>query len=382
MPKGATMVGDAVQAVRAILPLIDRCRDEADASARMAPEVVVAAHEAGVFRLFAPADCGAPLVTFPEIMQIFEDLGWADPTVAWHAGNSAAIAFVAASLPDDVRRAPFDGTVGPFGFSVVQGGTLTPADGGYVLAGRWPFLTGALDAPWAAINAVVQSEDPVPDVRLCLVPRQSWTVEHTWQDAVAMRGTGSHAISIASALVPDAFAHSWGRPRVVDAAVHRLPSTVTGPVTNSAICVGIARRSIDEVTTLMANKVSRADGLAVRDKLRMQRELSAAVCEVAILHAGLQDMACRVWESALEGRPPASVRGQMWGTAYLTIDRCRELVGRLAMVGTSALYSRRNPVETALRDVHAIAAAMETFRDLQEAHGRVLLGLKPGMPMF
>ncbi len=376
------MVGEAVEAVRAILPVIDRCRDAADASARMAPDVVMAAHEAGVFRLFAPLDCGAPVVTFPEIMQIFEDLGWADPTVAWHAGNSAAIAFVAASLPDDVRRVPFEGTVGPFGFSVVQGGTLTPAEGGYVLEGRWPFLTGAMDAPWAAINAVVRSDDAVPDVRLCLVPSIAWTVEHTWQHAVAMRGTGSHAITVASAFVPEVFAHSWARPRTVDAAVQRLPNNVTGPVTNAAISVGIARRSVDEVTALMASKVSRADGLAVRDKLRMQRELSAAVVEVAMLHAGLQDMAASVWTAALTGRPPAPVRGHMWGTAYVTIDRCRELVGRLAMVGTSALYSHRNPVEAALRDVHAIAAAMETFRDLQEGHGRLLLGMKPGVPAF
>lgn len=192
-------------------------------------------------------------------------------------------------------------------------------------------------------------------------------MEHTWQDAVAMRGTGSHAIAVAGALVPDLFAHSWARPRIVDTAVQRLPSNVTGPVTNSAICVGIARRSVDEVTSLMASKVSRADGLAVRDKLRMQRELSAAVVEVAMLHAGLQQMAATVWAGALEGRPSSAVRGHMWGTSYLTIDRCRELVGRLAMLGTSALYSRRNPVEAALRDVHAIAAAMETFRDLQRA---------------
>lgn len=55
----------------------------------------------------------------------------------------------------------------------MQGGTLTPTDDGYLLDGRWPFVTGALDAPWAAINAVVSSDDPVPDVRLCLVPREA-----------------------------------------------------------------------------------------------------------------------------------------------------------------------------------------------------------------
>ncbi len=35
---------------------------------------------------------GGPGATYPEILQVLEDLATADPTVAWHAGNSVAVA--------------------------------------------------------------------------------------------------------------------------------------------------------------------------------------------------------------------------------------------------------------------------------------------------
>jgi len=46
------------------------------------------------------------------------------------------------------------------------------------------------------------------------------------------------------------------------------------------------------------------------------------------------------------------------------------------------VYADRNPIETALRDIHAICAAMESFRDYEEAAGRVLLGSRPEVPGF
>lgn len=110
--------------------------------------------------------------------------------------------------------------------------------------------------------------------------------------------------------------------------------------------------------------------------------MAAASAEIRVLHAGLQGVACDVWGAAVVGKVPSAVRVDMWSTAFWTLDRCRALVSDLSIVGSSAFYADRNPVESALRDIHAIAAAMEPFRDLQEAAGRVLLGLRPAMLYF
>lgn len=249
-----------VERAREVVAVLDANRLEADRTGRMAADVVGPAGRAGLFKLFAPLECGGTEATLPEILDVFELMGWADPTVAWHAGNSAAIAFAASFLPDEHRTVPF-AQDGPFGFSSVPAGVARPVEGGYELVGRWPFVTGCQDAPWAALNGVVHDGDEprmrngVPDVRLFLVPRDMWTVHSTWGTAVAMRGTGSNAISIDGAFVPEPFAHSWLNPMTVDRPLFRLPSVIAGPVTNAAIATGMVRRAAEDVTALLTTKV-------------------------------------------------------------------------------------------------------------------------------
>ena len=62
-----------------------------------------------------------------------------------------------------------------------------------------------------------------------LVPSGAWSVEQTWADASAMRGSGSHTITVAEAFVPEALAHSWERPLRIHRPLYRLRFTsVTG----------------------------------------------------------------------------------------------------------------------------------------------------------
>lgn len=379
-----TRVGsDIVQRVRAILPVIEASRAEADATARLAPAARKAGDEAGIFRLYAPVECGGPGATYPEILQVLEDLAAGDPTVAWHVGNSSGVANTAAFLPEAERQALLDGTTGPFGFCGIIGGTLTPTEGGYVLEGRWPFLTGALDASRAALMAsVATAPADAPDFRLCLVPSEAWTVERTWDSAAAMRGTGSHAVVVHNAFVPDLLAHDIMRPALLDAPLYRLPIPSSGQLVAAPVALGIARRVLEETTTTLSTHVVRADGVALRDKSRMQREIASASVEVDVLHAGLHALATSVWEAACAGRDMSEFRGPLWSMLAFVLDRCRELVGRLAALTSSSFYSQGNRVEAGLRDVHALAAAMEVFRDLHEAHGRVLLGLEPNNPVY
>jgi alkylation response protein AidB-like acyl-CoA dehydrogenase len=381
------MASEIVERVLAVLPVIEAHRFEADRIGHMTPEVVAAAGAAGVFKLFAPVECGGTEAPLPEIFEVFELMGWADPTVAWHAGNSAAIGFVASFLSAEARATPFVSD-GPFGLSLVPGGIAEVVEGGYELRGRWPFVTGCVDAPWAALSGVVHEagevrlRDGVPDVRMFLVGRETWTTELTWGTAVAMRGTGSNAVSIDCAFVEEVFAHSWFNPMTVDRPLFRVPTAVTGPPTNAAITTGIVRRAAEDVVALLTTKVFRGDGTALRDRVRLQQRVAAAQAEINVLSAGLQDMSAQVWTAAQTGKVPPPVRARMWSTAFWVLDRCRALISDLSIMGSSAFYADRNPVESALRDVHAIAAAMEPLRDLQEAAGRVALGLRAGVPAF
>jgi hypothetical protein len=128
--------GETLTAVRNLRPLIDEHRHQAHEQARMARPVLEACRKAGVFTMVSPREVGGADAGFPEVMSVFEELGYSDPTVAWHAGNSFALARNVVHLGPSERASVFGGEPGPFGFSAISGGIAHAVEGGYRLDGR------------------------------------------------------------------------------------------------------------------------------------------------------------------------------------------------------------------------------------------------------
>ncbi len=375
--------GATLAAVKAIRPILMEHRFWADEHARMAPAVKEAAQRAGVFKLFAPVELGGRETALPELLAIMEELGYSDPTVAWHAGNSGGIGRGVAQLDPEIGREIFARSDGPFGFSGIPGGTATPVAGGYLLSGAWQWVTGAMDLEWVSLLGMAQSSNgPAPEPKFFIVPKRDVIVDDTWSVASSMRGTGSHAVRTEDAFVPDAYiAQIGGNPRIERPGFY-LPPLIGGPVSTGAMCIGSARLVLDEVKGLVATKVSRADGIAFRDRPSMQRLIGDTAAELDVLSAGVQAMAEEVWAHAQNGPVPRLARGKMWTTSLLAMDRTRRLTSDLATVSTSALYSGRNLVETTLRDMHAMCAAMEPLRNAVDDYGKVLMGMEPSYPLY
>ena len=375
--------GETLAAAKAIRPILMEHRFWADEHARMAPAAKEAAQRARLFKLFAPVELGGCETPLPEMLAIMEELGYSDPTVGWHAGNSSAIGRGMAQLDPEVGREIFARSDGPFGFSGIAGGTATPVEGGFRLTGSWQWVTGAYDLEWVALVGLIAGADGAPpNPKLFIVPKADLIIDDTWSVASAMRGTGSHAVRTQDAFVPSGYvAKVAGKPRI-ERPMFFLPPLISGPVATSATCIGSARLVLEEVKQLVATKVSRADGLAYRDHPWMQKLIGEASAELDVLSAGLQSTAEEVWRHAQHGTVPPAIRGNLWATSMLVMDRTRKLTSDLAVISTSALYSGRNIVETTIRDMHAMCASMETVRSAVDDYGKVLLGMEPTYPLF
>ena len=183
-----------------VCDVVARNRDRADATARLTPEALEAGNHAGLWTLVAPRESGGHELSLPELLAVVERVGAADPTVAWHAVNSGSTGMAAAWLPEDERRAVF-GERAPFGFAgSATGARAKPVEGGYWLEGSWPFMTGAADARWSTVVAMVVDGDGErppgrPDIRRFVVPMTDLEIHDTWGAASSMRGTGSQAVS-------------------------------------------------------------------------------------------------------------------------------------------------------------------------------------------
>ena len=186
-----------VAAAVELRPLLRASRAYSEDHACLSPEVLEAAGEVGLFRLFAPQEVGGlevpPQVAAAAVMEVAAE----DPAVAWYATNSAAACITSAWLDETGRELLFAEPNRNFGLSAAMTGRATPVPGGFRLSGDWPLVTGVETAGWCALNGFVHEGDEprvvdgAPDQRLFLVPVGDVEIVPVWADAVAMRGTGS-----------------------------------------------------------------------------------------------------------------------------------------------------------------------------------------------
>ena len=372
-----------MQAMRSAGPALTAGREWAEAHCQMAPEVREAAQTAGAFLLTAPVELGGWEASLPDLLAAFEEIAASDPTVAWHAANSQGVGLLAARLAADTRDRTLTSLRGPFAFSAAVKGVARAVDGGYVLSGRWPTVTGALDAQMALLAGQIPEGDLGPSsVRFFLVPSEALSIERTWDDAPAMRGTGSHAVTIDGWFVAEDLVTSPADPLVIDRPLYRVPFGFSGPVVGAAIAVGIVRAALAHVIELIAHKTSSLDGRPLMDRHHYPSRLAQIDSAVRAMSASLQSMAQQVWADAERGRPSRASRAEMWSTAYWVMDLARHTTSDLLSVGSSGVYSDLNPAHTGLRDLHAIIAAHAALRDYEVAAGRVLLGHPPELPGF
>jgi 3-hydroxy-9,10-secoandrosta-1,3,5(10)-triene-9,17-dione monooxygenase len=80
-------------------------------------------------------------------------------------------------------------------------GRGSAAEGGVRLTGRWSWATGAMDADWVIVGALVDRPDGVIPA-LVVVPADEVEVADVWHTA-GMRGTGSHDLVATDVFVPE-----------------------------------------------------------------------------------------------------------------------------------------------------------------------------------
>src|SRR5215204_4588181 len=234
-----------ITTARDLQPLIRAHLVAGEQQARLTKEVVTAVGQAGLFRLYAPREVGGLEVPPLVMLTVLEVVSAADPAVGWYVLNSAPACLAAAYLPEAARTALFAETDRHFGFSAMPVGRAIPEDGGYRVSGQWPLVTGCEDAKWCVLGGqVMDGNTPrqvngLPDGRLFFIPTTALTIAPTWQEAAAMRGTSSNAVSVQDVFVPEALAHTAAKPLLIDRPLFRVPSWLLFSVMFPAVAFGV-----------------------------------------------------------------------------------------------------------------------------------------------
>ena len=320
---------------------------------------------------------------------VMEEVTAQDSAAGWTLANPLDWAYLCGRLPDRGAEEIYSN-----GANVVIAAQFgrpmraIPAEGGYRITGRSPFVSNCHDANWIATTAMVMATDQSrpegePEAVMAYLPRESCEIIDTWH-VMGMRGTGSNDVALTDVFVPKArtfpFVPDFTPGSHYQGLLYRFP--LIGVVASNLppIVLALARRAIDEVSTLAQSKVPVAASTALRERTSAQAKLAQAE---AVLRSGrvlLHDTLSDAWQATLTGKT-FSLRQKADLLLAMTnaVSSAVKAVELMYSVAGSGIYTR-NPLERYFRDVQVLRHHAFGAETRYETVGQVLLGLPPDFP--
>jgi indole-3-acetate monooxygenase len=334
--------------------------DEAEALRTMPPALVDSARRSGLFRMAMPAALGGLELDPASIVAAVEEVSHGDGAAGWTVliGNSTGFL---AWLEPTAAKAMLGGAVDVVSTSMFAPLGRARRDGDHlVIDGRWPFNSGCVHADWYQAGVIVM-DDGVPahrpdgslDARFATFPHHAASIIDTWH-STGLRGTGSHDIEVRDLRIPEAHTAA----PMLDPAAHSGGLWELGffpllAVLMSGFPLGVARRALDELTTLAPTKRRGASPTTIAEDSRVQYDLGRAEAAVQSARSFVYDVIGDTWDTITAGATPTPEQ-----LGRITLASQQAMLAALTAVdvafghaGAGIVYSG-HPLERCFRDLH------------------------------
>ncbi|MDH4365221.1 MAG: acyl-CoA dehydrogenase family protein [Acidimicrobiia bacterium] len=393
-------VEDVVGRVEPILPLVAEHAGWSNEHRRPHPEVFAALARAGLLRLIAPGHYNGGGAASEEFLTLIETLGRVDGSAAWTAMTlNEEVGIASAHLPaDSMAGLLHDQPDVIIAGSGVALGRARRVDGGWLVNGRWKFVSGVPVADRVVLASRVVTDDdgdgdgdpdggaPRRARRVCftLVPVSEVVVEDTWHVA-GLRGSGSNDVVLTDVVVPDTWAGVFGPgdPSVPRTPYYCLPTSLRFPFPKVGVAVGVARAAMAAFDQLARTKKPSFLPELLAERPNAQAAAAQAEALVSSGRAWVGELMDEVW--AVAGRyepigPELHARTRL-GASYAVDSAIRAVEGLASAAGTTA-GQLDGPWPRLLADVRAVGQHFMVGPQQMHTAGRVLLGQDPGDPVF
>jgi alkylation response protein AidB-like acyl-CoA dehydrogenase len=244
-------------------------------------------------------------------------------------------------------------------------------------------MTGVLDAQFAVVFCRLHRPDEKPTNCQAVIPTTQLSVNEVWQNAVAMRGTGSHEVTATDLSVPEGLIMMPRAKRHIDRPLYRTGAYGVASAVNSAVPIGVLQAAVLSAGAVLKDRVSSIFGQTAPNSTAMLELMAEAWLSLEHLRLGTRAALDALWDYAERDEPaPASVRATAAGSPFQAVDVARDIISRLYARSSRAAFFAGHPLERALRDIHAIGYGLDVLRPLHHDTGRVALGLDPQTPGY
>ncbi len=358
--------------------------DEAERLRRLPAATVSEFRQTDLFRLLLPNLFGGLQAPFPELLQPVRLMAHGCASSAWTLGFYALHNWLLSLFDPRAQEEVFASgpVLAPAPLAPTGRGTLT--DGGVRLTGRWSWATGAMDADWMIVGALVERTDRI-DPSLLVLPAEEVEVVDTWHTA-GMRGTGSHDVVVTDVVVPEhriaAVADIYGGTapgaRFHDAPTYRWPLVPALALTASMPVLGAAERVTELFAERLGSRVLAYSGVAQKDQPAAQIRLGDARVRLRALRALVAQTAAGIERIVAGGdRVSRPVRADARLAAAHTVRESRAVIADLLEASGASAQFLSNPLQRAKRDVDIAAGHVVFDYDMaRELAGALAIGAK------
>jgi alkylation response protein AidB-like acyl-CoA dehydrogenase len=370
----------------ALVPLLEARAQQAEILRRLPDETIADAVRAELFRMVVPKGCGGFGLGLETLAQAARRLAHGCPSSAWTLIFLVMHNWLLAKFGRELRRELF--VERPYVLApapLAPTGRLKPTGGGYRLSGRWEWATGVMHADWLIVHAIERPKPPFV-TRFCALPIGDVTIEDVWFTS-GMRGTGSNAVVIADAFVPQ---HRTvlgetllrrGIPEGLDEKedpFSAYPVLAVLALVAAAPALGAAERCVELFRERLQQRVlaySMGDRQLEQptSQARLAEALAVARAASASWEAGLRAL-CQACE-----RPEAPTLSELAAVrlaAASTVRMSRQAISTVCEGSGASIYFESSPFQRLQRDVETLKGHVIFDWDrTAELVGRIEAGL-------
>lgn len=380
-----------IGAAKSLIPLIYANRERIDSECQLPPDLAAAMAQENLFSLYVPKCLGGPELDPITAFHVVEEISKTDGSTGWCSFNGSAVTSAVSRVSIDAAKELFGDPPDIRGSgSARPEGTAKLTSGGYVISGRWNYLSGIDHAKCLFLNCAVVdgkgpviSEDGSPLYRVAVVPVEAGVVHVTWS-TLGMRGTASNDAEFSDVFVPTSHTYSRGDSAYHDGPLYNPQTSILISWTLAAAnALGMARGAMNTFIQLATNFGSTNARTLLRDRSTVQTTVGECEALISGSRSYVLDAVAAMWDSQVKKMPDLSDRAV--GARLAITHAIRQSVQAVDMLfyaaGTNAIH-QSDGLERFFRDLHVSGQHISGLHSNYEFGGQMLLGATPSGSLY
>lgn len=361
-----------------ILSTLRARRDEFTEKRHIPADAVDLLKKLGCYRAFVPRSFGGLEMTPADFCRLVEDIATADASAGWVSSFGVSTFYLSRLPTQTFAKIYADGP------DVVFAGALFPPqvatiDGDRIgINGRWKYCSGVMGASMVGVGVRHDSWDKDAQPFTAVLPAGDITIHENWQ-AIGLRATGSHDISVTDKTVTRDWMFARNAKPNIDIPLYRYPLMCLVPQSMAAVGLGTAREALDTLAATARGEASITGAISLDQRGYVLADLARATAMLEAARSYFYGTIEETWASVLAGvEPDVAHRNKLRLAATHAAHMAAEVTRMAFVAGGTRAIAGGHALGRCMNDAACVAQHATLGEGNWTAGGGVMLTGEPG----